>query len=460
MPSAPTSHPHPPSSGAERVALASALTLPHLLAIARLPLPGYGFDSGQYLSMMPAGFSDLHPPGYALFLTLVQAVSSSASAPVVANHLLTILTALCLYKIARRAMGVRWAILGAALYPVLTRALVWDSWLLSESLFLCLLALLLWGASHGPIDTGTKRRALAQGALLGAAVLVRSAAWFVLPALLCHGAWRAWRDGAARKRAAARAALLIAGALAITLPAKAAHWHQHGSTSITQAMAWNLLYGHPNAARCTPAPTQTPIHQRFCERMSEAPARWREFKLHQHPRSPGALLIKEYGSFKAAGPPLKAIMLTEIRARPLAYLSDSWDNMSRWLDASEAWYLPKRGGQLVHDRKVSARFAQKFPGQPLPVMTRSAWVDVMMFHMSLPRATWLLVWLLLMAWPLTQRRLPHALHLAVLSFLAGTVLIAFGEPRYFAPVALLICALIPLELARHHAHTRTLRQPS
>lgn len=117
---------------------------------------------------------EFSPPGYALFLRIVHSVTSSVDAVLVAQQLLVVIAGLCVYKTAR-LMGTRVGVAtGAAAVMMLCGNLIATSQaLLTESLAATLLAaagLLVVLQIQRP-STST---ALALGAVLGAAITVRS----------------------------------------------------------------------------------------------------------------------------------------------------------------------------------------------------------------------------------------------------------------------------------------------
>ena len=159
------------------------------------------------------------PPGYALFLRLVHAVSESVDAVLVVQQVLGIVAGVCVYLTARLMGTTRGVAAGAAAVMMLCGNLLSTGQaVLTETLFTTLIAvvaLLAIRAATSPSLTN----ALLLGASLGGAIAVRTVALpvsLVLIALIVLIADRS-RAGAARAAASVGAAVAVVGVVALAM---------------------------------------------------------------------------------------------------------------------------------------------------------------------------------------------------------------------------------------------------
>jgi hypothetical protein len=229
----------------------------------------------------------------------------------------------------------------------------------------------------------------------------------------------------------------------------------HGTWRLTEAAAWNLLYGHPRTARCLPGSTRDDVERDFCTGFAAIPPGTREFGLALLPGSPGDRLIRRFGSFRAAGPHVQEIMVRHIFARPSDYITDIMDSGKRWMQASDNWYLPQQNGRFVRDPAVTPLFMEVFgaPSEPSP----SAAMIWCWRSLRIPPAWFCTAWLAVCAATLIRFKRASVIHLAVGGTILGTLVFAFGEPRYLAPIELLALFAVASDVARWRRFQR-LRQ--
>jgi len=148
--------------------------------IARNLLAGEGFGTSPGL---PGGF---WPPLYPFFLAgLYTAFGHSLLAARLVHALLGASAVGAVYAAARTVLGrpvARLAGLGMALYPYLV---YFGNWLISEALYLLLLALALW-AMAGQQRSSSRRGLAGLGLLLGLGILAKPAALLMMPLV---GVW-------------------------------------------------------------------------------------------------------------------------------------------------------------------------------------------------------------------------------------------------------------------------------
>lgn len=118
-----------------------------------------------------------------------------------AQHVLGVVSAVCLYFAGRAAFGSRVALVGALLFSIHTTQLFYENSVLSESFFICLLSISLWLLIRY-VDAPTVRRSIAAGAACVVLTLTRPVAeYFVMIplalALPSFASWRARIAGAA-----------------------------------------------------------------------------------------------------------------------------------------------------------------------------------------------------------------------------------------------------------------------
>ena len=423
----------------------------HLFVFLLWPIGGYGFDSGEYLKMMDAGvFADLHPNGYSFFLNFVNLFSDSPAAPYALNHIFSIGTDIILYFVLRSVFSRKISFLIVMFYTFFTGAIVWDCWLLAESTYLFFLALQIWWIrKEGGLRELSYKKTLFFGLTMGVAFLLRTASIFGVPALLWPcGVGFGSKKMPLLKKYLRRLAVVIGAALLIVLPDMFWYKAETGSYNLTQAMPWNLLYGHSETARCEPTPDQDIEMIIFCDGFADIPEDVKGFPLARRVGSPGWKPIQKYGSFRKAGPPLLRILAERIAANPGSYLAETAKNTGAWLMNSLAWYLPKKSGQFIHDSSVTEIFSKQFSKLPEFYPDRGAWFWIFSGTLIL-RIVIIGVWLFLLSWLFFKRKTPNQINLLVVFCFVGTVLFGISELRYFAPIELAIFFIVPIDWKKY-----------
>ncbi|MGH2953359.1 MAG: glycosyltransferase family 39 protein [Solirubrobacterales bacterium] len=263
-----------------------------------------------------------HPAGYSAALALLGVVSREVAVPVLLQHLSGIASALLLYAAVRRLTGSPWPALAPAAVVLLNADLVFlEHTVMSESLFLLVLSAALYAAVRS-IDAPEPswRWALACGALVALAAVIRSAGLFALPVvvlavLLCRpGPWRSnWRPPAA-----------IAGAAAVLLLGYAtASSAVNGRFELAPAQGWHL-YGRvapfADCARFEP-PEDT-------ESLCESTPPEKRPGLDYYIFDGTAPAFREFGALGEQDGKLGSFARAAILNQPGDYLSAVWDDIS------------------------------------------------------------------------------------------------------------------------------------
>ena len=248
------------------------LRLTYLLEVARAPdfdRPRFEAQYHDYWARAlvtgdwtaPAGVTDpeirqrsyFRPPGYPFALALIYRLTGPGYVwPRLLQMTLGLASCLLLFSLARHGFGRAAALFAAALAAVYWLFIFFEAELMAVSLLLFLLLAAIRVAA-GWRRRFTVGRALAAGALLGLATLVRPNAAVLVPALGLWAGWLEWRRGgrpAVFGAALWRPALALAAAAALTtLPATVRNLRVAGEAVwITSNAGVNLFVGtHPES---------------------------------------------------------------------------------------------------------------------------------------------------------------------------------------------------------------------
>ncbi|HEY6049901.1 MAG TPA: glycosyltransferase family 39 protein, partial [Thermoanaerobaculia bacterium] len=172
-----------------------------------------------------------HGPGYPFFLALVLRLSAgSLGAAAVVQAILGAVGCVLAARIGRKFFGREAGLLAGLLLAVEGAVALVDVSLFSEGLLLVLLgAALLRISPHGP---PTLRGALAAGAWIGLAALVRPTAVFLLPVALASVFLG--RDGAERQGRWGRSLAIAAAAAVVILPVTLLNFRATGAPLLVQ----------------------------------------------------------------------------------------------------------------------------------------------------------------------------------------------------------------------------------
>lgn len=182
------------------------------------------------------------PPAYPTFLAATWTVlGPDFLAAAAVQHALGVVTALATYGVARAALPPAWAVVPALVAATDGYLLILEHGIYTEALFVPLLAVSAWLATH-LLGDGARpgwRRAAATGALLGVAALVRLVAQ---PFVAILAAAILVADGWPPRRAAAVRAAALLGAYAVAVSPWVAHnWVVHGYAGISNAAGVSAL---------------------------------------------------------------------------------------------------------------------------------------------------------------------------------------------------------------------------
>ncbi len=256
------------------------------------------------------------PAGYPLFLRALHALSDRVVAVTIAQHVLGLATAALLYLAVRRVTGRAWAaLIPAAVVALDGFQILLEHALLSDALFAFLLAAALYASVRGGW-----RWALAAGALVAAAGLVRTVGLFAAPVIIA---------GAPRRMAAgAVAAVLVLGAYAVA----------HGTLSLTRAGGWGLYARVGQFADCRrfapPAGTAS-----LCERRVPAERPGTDFYFW----SPDSPAQQAFGAPPRGDARVGAFAHAALVHQPGAYLAAVASDFARYV--APEWHERPRAGQ-------------------------------------------------------------------------------------------------------------------
>jgi 4-amino-4-deoxy-L-arabinose transferase-like glycosyltransferase len=173
----------------------------------------YGGDSTRYARLSVSGYHSLFsdpnsPAGYPLFLEVVRALDSSILFTIGIQHAMGLGTAVLLLLLVRKAGAPLWLGLGPAAVVLLSGDFLFlETALLTETLWMLLIAAGLYAAMSARGSRNVLRWLILAGTLLALATLVRSLA---LPLAVPVALWVMGElDGSLRRRLIAAAAVLI-----------------------------------------------------------------------------------------------------------------------------------------------------------------------------------------------------------------------------------------------------------
>ena len=195
-------------------------------------------DSVGYLGASLRGiFEDpVRPAGYPLFLRMVRWVSDSLPFTIALQHALGVASAVLLYLTVRRLGGGRWAALLPGAIVLLGADYVYlEHTLLSEALFLFLLACAAYAVARAVTDESVLWAALATG-FFAASATVRTVAVFVVPLAVV------WAALVLPRRRLVALGATAAVALAVALTYAVPQHDSIGSVGLGRAGGWSL-YG-------------------------------------------------------------------------------------------------------------------------------------------------------------------------------------------------------------------------
>jgi len=292
----------------------------------------YAHDAEQFFH------DSFGPSGYAAFLRAVRLITTRLEATIVLQHLFGIAAALLVYAALRRVGTPRWAsLIPAAVLLVSGDQIYVEHALLSEPLFILLVAAGLYTAVRGLTSTGTEAAIwlAGTGAIFACAATVRSVGLVLVPALVVWGllalpgGWRGRLIGTGVAAGAGLAVLLlyIAGAHA-----------GHGHTGWSDVNGWSLYGRAAPFADCRKFTPPRGTH-RLCQRTPPA-------------SRPGSLFYQWYDGSPARklfGPPPShnAVLGTFGRRAILNQLGDYIDQVTvelpRFVDV-DAYHRRFTGG--------------------------------------------------------------------------------------------------------------------
>jgi hypothetical protein len=173
----------------------------------------YGGDSTRYARLSFTGYSRLFsdpnsPAGYPLFLDVARWLDKSVVFTVGIQHLIGVSTAALLLLLVRKAGAPAWlALVPAAVVLLSGDFLFLETTLLTETLWMLLIAAALWAVISIRETRNPMRWLVLGGMLFALAALVRSIA---LPLAIPVAVWAMWElDGGWGRRLTAAATLLI-----------------------------------------------------------------------------------------------------------------------------------------------------------------------------------------------------------------------------------------------------------
>ena len=183
---------------------------------ARLLSTGHGFINPAFLERAGvARQSADHPPLFTLYLTALDLLGlRSPRAQLITQCLLGAATVVVIGIVGRRLAGARVGLVAAAIAATYPPLWVNDGMLLSESLFLLLVAVVLL-ATYTYYESGSSRSGAIAGALIGLTALVRAEALLMLPLILVPAAVRHTRGQSRRRRIGVP--LALAGSVALVI---------------------------------------------------------------------------------------------------------------------------------------------------------------------------------------------------------------------------------------------------
>ena len=296
-------------------------------------------DSWPYISH--AGYGLLtdpqHPAGYSLFLHTIGFFTDQVATVTVLQHLLGIGTALLLFLAVRRLVGSPWPALVPAAVVLLGADQVYQEQLIAaEPLGTFLVSAALYTAVRAIDSGGGVWYALASGAVIGLAAVVRTQTLLVGP-ILALGLWLALRT---EPRLALRAPLMLLCAwLVVLLAYGAAKLAATGTFQITPSPGWTL-YGR--AATFADCHRFTPPRGTagLCE--GDPAARGEDWYLYDR-HSPAVRLFGDYGLHDAK---LLTWATAAIEHQPVDYVRSAARNLLDYYVPDTFTYVAGAGGGL------------------------------------------------------------------------------------------------------------------
>ena len=198
---------------------------------------------GKGIAGDPNSSSDLYrSPGYPAFLAAVFRIAGENYTPVVVVQLLMgVAVSLMLFALGRMFWSPRVGYAAALLYALTPNAVLWALSILSDTLFVFLVAaaLLCLGLL---MKTERTRWAVVSGVCLGLGALTRPIGQLLVPLwILGMVVWAIWRRTNLRRTFVAIAALALA-TLAVILPWAYRNQVVHGLFTLSPIETWNLGY--------------------------------------------------------------------------------------------------------------------------------------------------------------------------------------------------------------------------
>jgi hypothetical protein len=203
--------------------------------------------------------NELRPAGYPIVVWLLHAIAPSLLLVVVFHHLLGLATAAILYfTVARTGAPPAFGLFPAGIVAVGGDWIFVEHAPISETVFMFLVAVALYGAVRSFGEGGMRWAALG-GLALALAATVRVVALPLIPVFaLVLLAGR--RDGLRRR--AAKAAVCVAGMAAVLAPYLAIEHHTTGKVGLSRNGVWNM-YGRvapfADCSKFTPPPGTQPL---------------------------------------------------------------------------------------------------------------------------------------------------------------------------------------------------------
>jgi hypothetical protein len=365
------------------LALAAALRI--AAAVAYRPAIFFG-DSWAYLDLAyrgdPVAFAPDRPSGYPLLIDLLSLAGRSLAVITTAQHLAGLAIGILVYLIAAR-IGLPRLIGAAAAALVLldSYAVALEQQILAEAFFTLTLVASLYLAIGRDRAPGALA---ASGALLAAAMTIRSVALFVVPVWLVYVLWQHRRAG---PLAAAAVGLLLPLAAYIGL-----HAAETGRPGLTQADGW-FLYGRvAPIAECGDADIPAAARP-LCDRNARDRREGAAFHIWNADgpaRRTFGPMSRDPDVQERSNDTLRSFATAIIRDRPGEYLRLVADDFLRYFDPGEA----SRGnsdlavtfpaqGRLVRRNAVARD--QWFPGYRPAVHPPSGFVRDYQERLHAPR---------------------------------------------------------------------------
>lgn len=298
-------------------------------------------DAASYAQYADAHlFEDpLHPVGYSAFLVVVGVVTREVAVYGLLQHALGIAAALLMFGAVRRLTGSPWpALVGAAAVLLNSDVVFLERAIMSEALFVPMLAATLYAAARVIDDPQRWGWVIATGVLAGLTTVVRTTGIFLLLVLLVAillSRPRPWRP----RWGQPAAILAIAGTILCAYGF--ANLAANDRFEVAPTPGWHLYARVAPIADCsqfTP-PEDTDV---LCETIPFANRQGSEFYLVD-PASPAYKLADDLGDQDSK---FGAFAREAILAQPRTYLDLVYDELKRFYVPSSYPYRPASGGDL------------------------------------------------------------------------------------------------------------------